>query len=323
MVQTIITGVGAALPNKKITNKDLESLVETTDEWIKQRTGIEQRYIADATETTVSLGTEAAKKALKKAGLKAEDIDLIVLATATPDHSFPSSATEIQAALGIKKGFAFDIHAVCSGFLYALNTASLYLKSNMAKKALVIGAETFSRIIDWSDRATCVLFGDGAGAVVLEIIEDVNNPTGRGILSAKLCSDGSHRDKLYVDGGISTTQTTGYLRMEGKEVFKFAVSQVVEAVEHCFKETKITGKDIDWFIPHQANKRIIDSTAKKLDIAEDKVILTVAMHGNTSAASIPLAIEYAVANNKIKINDLVLLEAVGGGFTWGAILLKW
>lgn len=323
MAQTIITGVGAALPKKKLTNKDLETLVATTDEWIKQRTGIEQRYIAEDSETTVSLGAEAAEKAIKKAGLKNSDIDLIILATATPNHTFPSSATEIQAKLGITTGFAFDIHAVCSGFLFALNTASLYLKSNMAKKALIIGAETFSRILDWSDRSTCVLFGDGAGAVVMETIEDIDNKTHRGVLSAKLCSDGSYQDKLYVDGGVSTTQTTGCLRMEGKEVFKFAVSQVVEAVEYCFKEANVTGEDIDWFVPHQANKRIIDSTAKKLNIAEDKVILTVAMHGNTSAASIPLALEYAVANNKIKPNDLVLLEAVGGGFTWGSMLLKW
>lgn len=323
MTQTIITGVGAALPKKVLTNKELESMVETTDEWIQQRTGIKQRYIADSTETTVSLGVEAAKQAIINAGLRSEDIDLIILATATPNHTFPSSATEIQAALGITHGFAFDIHAVCSGFIYALNTASLYLRNSMAKRALVIGSETFSRIIDWSDRSTCVLFGDGAGSVVMEAIANDKNIDGRGVLAAKLCSDGSHKNKLHVDGGVSTTQNIGHLRMEGREVFKFAVTQVVNAVEDCFKQANITGQDIDWFVPHQANKRIIDSTAKKLDIDEAKIILTVGMHGNTSAASIPLALEYAVSQNKIKKGDLVLLEAVGGGFTWGAMIIKW
>lgn len=323
MIQTIITSVGAALPEKILTNKDLESIVDTTDEWIQQRTGIEQRHIADKTETTVSLGVKAAKNALTKAGLNATDIDLIILATATPDHTFPASATQIQAELGIKNGFAFDIHAVCSGFLYALNTASLYLKNKMAKRALVIGSETFSRIIDWQDRSTCVLFGDGAGAVILETITAADNSTNRGILAAKLCSDGSHKDKLYVDGGVSTTQSSGYLRMDGKEVFKFAVTQVVDAVEYCFTEAKLQGKDINWFVPHQANKRIIDATAKKLNIDEHKIILTVAKHGNTSAASIPLALEYAVSSNKLKKNDIVLLESVGGGFTWGAMIIKW
>lgn len=323
MTQTIITGVGAALPKKVLTNKELESMVETTDEWIQQRTGIKQRYIADSSETTVSLGVEAAKNALINAGLNSKDIDLIILATATPNHTFPSSATEIQAALGITNGFAFDIHAVCSGFIYALNTASLYLRNSMAKRALVIGSETFSRIIDWSDRSTCVLFGDGAGAVVMEAIDDEKNIEGRGVLAAQLCSDGSHKYKLHVDGGVSTTQNIGHLRMEGREVFKFAVTQVVGAVENCFKQANITGKDIDWFVPHQANKRLIDSTAKKLDINEEKIILTVGMHGNTSAASIPLALEYAISQNKIKKGDLVLLEAVGGGFTWGAMIIKW
>ncbi len=323
MTQTIITGVGAALPKKVLTNKDLETMVDTTDEWIQQRTGIKQRYIADSSETTVSLGVEAAKNALINAGLNSKDIDLIILATATPNHTFPSSATEIQAALGITNGFAFDIHAVCSGFIYALNTASLYLRNSMAKRALVIGSETFSRIIDWSDRSTCVLFGDGAGAVVMEAIDDEKNIEGRGVLAAQLCSDGSHKYKLHVDGGVSTTQNIGHLRMEGREVFKFAVTQVVGAVENCFKQANITGKDIDWFVPHQANKRLIDSTAKKLDINEEKIILTVGMHGNTSAASIPLALEYAISQNKIKKGDLVLLEAVGGGFTWGAMIIKW
>lgn len=319
MIQAVITGVGGYLPEKVVKNSELESLVDTSDEWIRQRTGITQRFIANDTENTVTMGAAAAREAIANANISIDDIDLIILATTTPNNTFPSSATQIQNELAITKGFAFDIQAVCSGFLYALNTASLYIKSSMVKKALVIGSETFSRIVDWKDRSTCVLFGDGAGAVVLEAIENTN----RGILSAKLRADGRHWDKLYVDGGPSTTQSTGHLRMQGREVFKFAVSKVIETVEDCLHEANIKGEEIDWFVPHQANQRIIEATAQKLNINNNKVISTVGMHGNTSAASIPLALNYAIKNNKIKPNDLVLLESVGGGFTWGAMLIRW
>lgn len=323
MIDSIIIGIGAALPKNKVTNKDLEKMVATSDEWIQQRTGIKQRYIVDKDETTVTLGTQAAKNALDNANLSGDDIDLIILATSTPDHTFPASATEIQHALGIKQGCAFDVQAVCSGFVYALNTANAYLKAGMAKRALVIGAESFSRILDWSDRTTCVLFGDGAGAVILEAIPHGQNSEKRGILAAKLRSDGAHKSKLYVDGGPATTQTTGHLRMQGKEVFKYAVSMIADVVEDCFDQVNITGKELDWFVPHQANRRIIDSSAKKLGISEEKVIISIDLHGNTSAASIPLALHHGVQQNKIKKNDLVMLEAMGGGFTWGAILLRW
>lgn len=323
MIDSIIIGIGSALPKNKVTNKDLEQMVATSDEWIQQRTGIKQRYIVGKDETTVTLGTQAAKNALDNANLSGDDIDLIILATSTPDHTFPASATEIQHALGIKQGCAFDVQAVCSGFVYALNTANAYLKAGMAKRALVIGAESFSRILDWSDRTTCVLFGDGAGAVILEAIPHGQNSEKRGILAAKLRSDGAHKSKLYVDGGPATTQTTGHLRMQGKEVFKYAVSMIADVVEDCFDQVNITGKELDWFVPHQANRRIIDSSAKKLGISEEKVIISIDLHGNTSAASIPLALHHGVQQNKIKKNDLVMLEAMGGGFTWGAILLRW
>ncbi|WJW80011.1 beta-ketoacyl-ACP synthase III [Bartonella sp. TP] len=323
MMDSIIIGTGAALPEKKVTNKELENIVDTSDEWIEQRTGIKQRYIVSSTESTVTLGAQAARQALANAEVNPDDIDLIILATATPDHTFPSSATEIQHALGIKQGFAFDIQAVCSGFVYALNTANAYLKTGMAKRALVIGSESFSRLLDWSDRTTCVLFGDGAGAVVLEAVEAKDNIEKRGIIAAKLRSDGAHKLKLYVDGGPATTQTTGKLRMQGKEVFKYAVSMITDVVEDCFTQANITGDDLDWFVPHQANRRIIESSAKKLGIAEEKVIISIDLHGNTSAASIPLALHHAVQQGKFKKNDLIMLEAMGGGFTWGAILLRW
>lgn len=323
MMDSIIIGTGSALPENKVTNKDLEALVDTSDEWIEQRTGIKQRYIVNSNETTVSLGTKAGFQALANAQLEPADIDLIILATATPDHTFPSSATEIQHALGIKQGFAFDIHAVCSGFVYALNTANVYLKTGMAKRALVIGSESFTRLLDWSDRTTCVLFGDGAGAVVLEAALPSDNLEKRGIIAAKLRSDGAHMEKLYVDGGPATTQTTGKLRMQGREVFKYAVSMITDVVEDCFQQANITGNDLDWFVPHQANRRIIEASAKKLGIAEAKVIISIDLHGNTSAASIPLALHHAVNQGKFKKNDLIMLEAMGGGFTWGAILLRW
>lgn len=323
MIRSAIIGVGSALPRRIMTNKDFEKLVDTSDEWIVQRTGIEQRHIAGDDETTVSLGEAAARAALENAGLTSDDIDLIVVATATPNNTFPASAVEIQQRLGMQHGFAFDMQAVCSGFVYAITCADLHIRGGMAKRALVIGAETFSRILDWSDRTTCVLFGDGAGAVVLEATEGKGTVEDRGILASSLRSDGSHKEKLFVDGGPSTTGTVGHLRMQGREVFKHAVGMITDVIEDVFAKTGVTAEDIDWFVPHQANKRIIDASAKKLGIAEEKVIITVNKHGNTSAASVPLALACAVAEGKIKKGDLVLLEAMGGGFTWGAVLLRW
>ena len=324
MIRSAICGIGSALPKKKMLNSELEGIVETSDAWIVQRTGIRQRYIAGKDETTVSLGTAAARVALDNAGLTVADIDCIILATATPNHTFPASAVEIQNALGMSHGFAFDVQAVCSGFVFAMTTADLYLKGGMAKRVLVIGAETFSRILDWNDRSTCVLFGDGAGAVILEAVENQSGTNSdRGILACKQRSDGAYVDKLYVDGGPSTTQTTGHLRMEGREVFKHAVGMITDVVDECFSATGISPSELDWFVPHQANKRIIDASAKKLGIADNKVVITVDQHGNTSAASVPLALAVAVNDGRIKKGDLVMLEAMGGGFTWGAILIRW
>lgn len=324
MIRSAICGIGSALPKNKVPNSELEQIVETSDAWIVQRTGIRQRFIASEDETTVTLGTAAARQALKDAGLTIDDIDCIILATATPNHTFPASAVEIQQALGMTHGFAFDVQAVCSGFIYALTTGDLYIRGGMARRVLVIGAETFSRIIDWNDRSTCVLFGDGAGAVVLEALPDqAGLNSDRGILATKLRSDGSHMSKLYVDGGPSTTQTTGHLRMEGREVFKHAVGMITDVIDDCFDATGITASDLNWFVPHQANKRIIDASAKKLGISDDKVVVTVDQHGNTSAASVPLALATAAHDGRIKRGDLVMLEAMGGGFTWGAILLRW
>ena len=304
-------------------NADFEGIVATSDEWIAQRTGIRQRYIAADDETTASLGEQAARSALASAGLTPADIDLIVLATSTPNNTFPATAVEIQNRLGIHHGFAFDMQAVCSGFVYAVTTADAYIRGGLAKRALVIGSETFSRILDWNDRSTCVLFGDGAGALVLEAGEGQGTVADRGVLAASLRSDGAHKEKLYVDGGPSTTGTVGHLRMEGREVFKHAVGMITDVIEATFAEAGITAADLDWFVPHQANKRIIDASAKKLGIADEKVVVTVDLHGNTSAASVPLALSVAVADGRIKKGDLVLLEAVGGGFTWGAVLLRW
>lgn len=304
-------------------NTDLEGVVETSDEWIIQRTGIRQRYIAADDETTASLGEAAARAALASAGLIADDIDLIVLATSTPNNTFPATAVEIQERLGMRHGFAFDMQAVCSGFVYAVTTADLYIRGGLAKRVLVIGSETFSRILDWKDRSTCVLFGDGAGAVVLEAGEGEGTVADRGVLAQSLRSDGSHKEKLYVDGGPSTTGTVGHLRMEGREVFKHAVGMITDVIEETFSQAGITADDLDWFVPHQANKRIIDASAKKLGIAEQKVVVTVDLHGNTSAASVPLALSVAVGDGRIKKGDLVLLEAMGGGFTWGAVLIRW
>lgn len=323
ITRSVVLGVGSALPKRVVTNAEMETIVDTTDEWIVQRTGIRQRYIAGDDETSASLGAMAAQAALANAGIDAQSIDLIIVATATPDNTFPATAVNIQERLGIRHGFAFDVQAVCSGFVYAITTADLYIKSGMAKRALVIGAETFSRILDWSDRTTCVLFGDGAGAVVLEAQSGDGTVNDRGIIASSLRSDGSHREKLYVDGGVSTTQSTGHLRMQGKEVFKHAVSMITDVIEDVCAQTGYTPQDVDWFVPHQANKRIVDASAKKLGIKVENVVITVDLHGNTSAASVPLALSHAVAAGKIKKGDLVLLEAMGGGFTWGAILLRW
>lgn len=323
MIRSVVRGTGAALPRRIMKNADFEGMVETSDEWIAQRTGIRQRHIAADDETTASLGEAAARAALDNAGLSPDDIDLIVLATSTPNNTFPATAVEIQNRLGMHHGFAFDLQAVCSGFVYAVTTADLYIRGGLAKRVLVIGAETFSRILDWSDRSTCVLFGDGAGALVLEADEGAGGIADRGVLAMSLRSDGAHKDKLFVDGGPSTTGTVGHLRMEGREVFKHAVGMITDVIEATFSQAGITADDLDWFVPHQANKRIIDASAKKLGIAEQKVVVTVDLHGNTSAASVPLALSVAVADGRITKGDLVLLEAMGGGFTWGAVLVRW
>ncbi|MGV1917038.1 beta-ketoacyl-ACP synthase III [uncultured Agrobacterium sp.] len=323
MIRSIVRGFGAALPKRVVTNQEIEGIVETSDEWIVQRTGIKQRYIAGEGETSASLGEAAARAALENGGLKPEDIDLIIVATSTPDNTFPATAVNIQNRLGITGGFAFDVQAVCSGFVYAMATADLYIRGGMAKRVLVIGAETFSRILDWKDRTTCVLFGDGAGAVILEAGEGEGKTSDRGVLTSNLRSDGSHKEKLYVDGGPSTTGTVGHLRMEGREVFKHAVGMITDVIEAAFEATGTTADDLDWLVPHQANRRIIDGSAKKLGIPLEKVVVTVDLHGNTSAASIPLALATAAADGRIKQGDLVMLEAMGGGFTWGAVLLRW
>lgn len=311
------------MPARVVTNRELEGQVETSDEWIVQRTGIRQRYIAGEGETTASLGTAAARAALDRAGLKPDDIDLIILATSTPDHTFPATAVEIQNRLGIHHGAAFDLQAVCSGFVYAMTTADAYIRGGLAKRALVIGAETFSRLLDWEDRTTCVLFGDGAGAVVLEAVEGKGDSSDRGILTAHLRSDGAHKEKLYVDGGPSTTGTVGHLRMQGREVFKHAVGMITDVIVAAFNATGLSIEQLDWLVPHQANIRIIEGSAKKLGIPMEKVVVTVDQHGNTSAASIPLALSAAASDGRIKEGDLVLLEAMGGGFTWGSVLLRW
>jgi 3-oxoacyl-[acyl-carrier-protein] synthase-3 len=322
-LRSVVMGVGSYLPERTVTNADLARMVDTTDEWIVQRTGIKERHIAAKGETTSMLGEKAARAALANAGLTADDIDLIIVGTSTPDYTFPSTATQIQAALGVTKGAAFDVQAVCSGFVFGLATADKFLRCGAHKRALVIGAETFSRIVDWEDRTTCVLFGDGAGAIVLEAQESGGTNADRGVLTTHLRSDGRHRSKLHVDGGPSATQTVGHLRMEGKEVFKFAVGKVTDVVVDAFSATGLTADDLNWFVPHQANRRIIDMSAQKLGIAPEKVVVTVQLHGNTSAASIPLALSVAVADGRIKRGDLVMLEAVGGGFTWGSALVRW
>jgi 3-oxoacyl-[acyl-carrier-protein] synthase III len=323
MLRSVVLGCGSYLPSRILGNAELSRMVDTSDEWITQRTGIRARHIAAEGETTSDMALAAARAALAAAGVDAQSIDLIVLATSTPDNTFPASAVSVQAGLGITHGAAFDLQAVCSGFVFGLATVDGLIKTGAYKRALVIGSETFSRILDWKDRTTCVLFGDGAGAVVVEAQMQPGTREDRGVLAAKLRSDGRHKSKLYVDGGPSSTQTVGHLRMEGRAVFKHAVAMVSDVIEDAFKATGYTAEDIDWFVPHQANKRIIDDTAKKLGLAPEKVVLTVDRHGNTSAASIPLALSVAVADGRIKRGDLVMLEAMGGGFTWGAVLVRW
>jgi 3-oxoacyl-[acyl-carrier-protein] synthase III len=321
--RSVVLGCGSYLPNQVLTNADLARKVDTSDEWIVQRTGIHERRIAAPGEFTSHMATNAARAALAHAHLDAQAIDLIVLATSTPDNTFPSTATAVQAELGIIQGAAFDLQAVCSGFVYALATADALLQSGAFSRALVIGAETFSRLLDWTDRTTCVLFGDGAGAIVLEAQEQPGGRDDRGVLTVRLRSDGRHKSKLFVDGGPSSTGTVGHLRMEGKEVFRHAVAMITDVIEDVFETTGYGVDDINWFIPHQANKRIIDGSAHKLGIAPAKVVTTVDRHGNTSAASIPLALADAVADRRIKRGDLLLFEAMGGGFTWAAALVRW
>ena len=323
ILRSQVVGCGSFLPVRIVTNAELAARVDTSDEWIVQRTGIRQRHVAADDEPTSIVGLKAAQAAIADAGIDPNEIDLIIVATATPDHTFPATATQIQAALGITGGVAFDVQAVCSGFVFALATADKFLTTGSARAALVIGAETFSRILDWEDRATCVLFGDGAGAVVLRAEEGAGTLADRGVLTTHVRSDGRYMNKLYVDGGPGSTKTVGFLRMEGREVFKHAVVNLADTVRHTFEETGLSGADIDWFVPHQANRRIIDATAHKLGISEDRVVVTVGQHGNTSAASIPLALAQAHMDGRIKPGQLVLIEAMGGGFTWGSALIRW
>ena len=322
-LRSVVTGTGSALPRRAVSNAELAAQVDTTDEWIVERTGIRNRYIAGEGETTVTLATAAARMAMAAAGIEAAQIDLIVLATATPDQTFPASATQVQHALGCNGGAAFDVAAVCSGFLYALSVADAMLRTGMASRALVIGAETFSRILDWEDRTTCVLFGDGAGAIVLEAREsDAGDAAAPGILASRLHADGAHNALLFVDGGPSSTGTVGKLRMKGREVFRHAVVNLAAVLGEVLAEAGLAVSDLDWVVPHQANARILDATARKLGLAPEKVVVTVDRHANTSAASVPLALDVAVRDGRIKPGDLVMLEAMGGGFTWGASLIR-
>jgi 3-oxoacyl-[acyl-carrier-protein] synthase-3 len=323
VVRSVVLGCGSYLPERVLTNAELACNVDTTDEWIVQRTGIHERRIAAPGETTSMMAIHAATAAIAAAKIEAQSIDLIVLATSTPDQTFPASAVSVQAGLGITGGAAFDLQAVCSGFVYAMATADGLLRTGAFKRALVIGSETFSRILDWTDRTTCVLFGDGAGALVLEAQEQPGTRDDRGILASHLRSDGRHKDKLYVDGGPSSTQTVGHVRMEGKDVFRFAVGAITDVVEDVLRDSEYSAADVDWFVPHQANRRIIDGAAHKLGIDPGKVVITLDRHGNTSAASIPLALAEAVLDGRIKRGDLVLLEAMGGGFTRGSALIRW
>ncbi len=323
VIRSVVSGTGSYLPEQILTNSDLEEKVDTTDEWIIERTGIKQRHIAANDEVTSDLAVIASMRALESASLDAEQIDLIILATSTADQTFPSTATTIQRKLGITRGAAFDIQAVCSGFVYALTTADNFIKAGQAKHVLVIGAEIFSRILDWEDRTTCVLFGDGAGAVVLSAQKGTGNNTDQGLLASRIHSDGRYNELLYVDGGVSSTGTVGKLRMKGREVFRHAVVNLASVVGEVLEDSQMCSKDIDWIVPHQANKRILDGTARKLKVNSDKVIVTVQKHANTSAASIPLALDEAVRDGRITRGQIVILEAMGGGFTWGACLLRW
>jgi 3-oxoacyl-[acyl-carrier-protein] synthase-3 len=323
VVRSVAIGCGSYLPARVLTNNDLACMVDTSDDWITQRTGIRERHIAAEGELTSDLALAAARAALADAKVDAQSIDLIVLATSTPDNTFPATATTVQAKLGLTRGAAFDLQAVCSGFVFALATVDGLLRTGAFRRALVIGAETYSRILDWKDRSTCVLFGDGAGAVVIDAVPQAGTHADRGLLTARLRSDGRHKSKLYVDGGPSSTGTVGRVRMEGRAVFKHAVAMISDVVFEVLKDAGYTAADIDWFIPHQANKRIIDDSARKLGIAPEKIVTTVDRHGNTSAASIPLALAVAIADGRVKRGDLLLLEAMGGGFTWGAALLRW
>ncbi len=323
VVRSVFRGCGSYLPERVMTNDDLSKLVDTSDSWIQERTGIKQRHIAAEGEMTSDLAFNAAHAALQHAALEPDDIDLIVLATATPDETFPATATRVQARLEMKNGFAFDVQAVCSGFIYALSVADNFIKAGQVRRAIVIGAETFSRILDWTDRGTCVLFGDGAGAVVLEASEGAGTAADRGLLSTHLHSDGRHHDLLYVDGGPSSTGTTGHVRMEGNKVFRHAVVNLADVVTEALEANGLAPEDLDWIVPHQANKRILDGTARKLKLPPERVIVTVDHHANTSAASVPLALAEAVGDGRIGRGDMVLMEAMGGGFTWGSALARW
>lgn len=323
VIRSVIRGVGAHLPKRIVTNADLAKIVDTSDEWIVERSGIRQRHIADDEELTSTLGIAASHQALVRAGIDPVDIDLVVCATATPDRTFPSTAVRIQSGLGVTKGAAFDVQAVCSGFVYALAVADNFIKTGQSNRALVIGAETFSRILDWTDRSTCVLFGDGAGAVVLEAQPQHGTRDDRGILSTLIRSDGRFEDLLYVDGGPGSTKTVGHLRMNGREVFRHAVQKISGVIEETLVATGYAADEIDLFIPHQANVRILDGIAKKLGIRQDKIVKTLEKHGNTSAASIPLALNQAFEERRVRDGSLILMEAMGGGFTWGAALARW
>lgn len=323
MIRSHVMGCGAFLPHHILTNAELAKRVDTSDEWIRERTGIRQRHIVGKGEKTSDLALNAARRALSQARIGVDELDLIVVATTTPDETFPATATTLQARLGMTRGAAFDIQAVCSGFIYGMSVADNFIKAGQAKTVLLVGAESMSRLLDWKDRATCVLFGDGAGAVVLQAKRGKGDSSDRGVLNTKLYSDGRLHDLLYVDGGPSSTQTTGHLRMQGKEVFRHAVTNISAAIVASVEEAGVAIADIDWFVPHQANQRILDGTARKLGIPIDRVISTVALHGNTSAASVPLALATAVSDGRIKPGQLVLLEAMGGGFTWGASLIRW
>lgn len=323
IIRSVITGVGSYLPARRMSNEDITKIVETTDEWIVERTGIHARHIAADDEKTSDLALHAARAAIAHSGIDVQSIDTIIMATTTPDNTFPATAVTVQAALGLHHGAAFDVQAVCSGFVYALTIADTFIRCGQAKNVLVIGAETFSRLLDWTDRTTCVLFGDGAGAVIVQAAEGEGTNADRGILTAHLHSDGRYKDKLYVDGGASSTGTIGHVRMEGREVFRHAVVNIADTIREALEATGLTVDDVDWFVPHQANKRILDGTAKRIGLPPEKVVITVGEHGNTSAASVPLALDGAVRDGRVKKGDLVLLEAMGGGFTWGSVMVRW